>query len=205
MPHVIVVNLNMDNPGAAARNGVSELIVRSLRQGDNAFVHCMAGIHRAALAGCMLRALLHDETLDEAISTVKQVRHVEPQKCLINHPRCRGLIAKGTNAGWMSRPAGWAASTKLIHAVILVDGSPLPACQWNQGGERTSRVSSRFQVYDKLSALGEAERGITDICLRFLQKVPAAMTREAARAGFVEERTRYRQKLPRLGGYPDDV
>ena len=120
MPRVIVVNLNMDNPEVAAKNwpGVSKLVVRSMRQGDNAFVHCMAGVHRAALAGCMFRALLHDETLDEAIATVKQVRRVEPEKCLINHPRCRGLIAKGTNAGWISRPYGWAASTKLFHAVI---------------------------------------------------------------------------------------
>ena len=91
MPNVILVKLNMDNPDAAARDwpSVSKLVVKSLRQGDNAFVHCMAGVHRAGLAGSMLRAHLHDETLDKAIATIKKVRHVEPEKCLVNHPRCR--------------------------------------------------------------------------------------------------------------------
>ena len=191
MPNVILVKLNMDNPDAAARGwpSVSKLVVKSLRQGDNAFVHCMAGVHRAGLAGSMLRAHLHDETLDKAIATIKKVRHVEPEKCLVNQPRCRDMVAKGTSAGWMSRPVGWAAATKLIHAVILSgeNSSPQPACQWSHGDERASRVSSRLHVHDKLSSLMKTERATADICVRCLQNLPATMLREAAMAGFCKE------------------
>ena len=96
MPNVILVKFNMDNPEAAARDwpNISKLVVRSLRQGDNALVHCMAGVHRAGLAGPMFRAYLHGETLDEAIATIKKVRHVEPEKCLVSHPRCRELVRR---------------------------------------------------------------------------------------------------------------
>ena len=137
----------------------------------------------------MLRAHLHGETLNKALATVKKVRFVEPEKCLVNHPRCREMIAKGTGAGWMSRPVGWAAATKLIHAVIYSakDNSPQPACQWSQGGKRALRASSRLHVYDKLSSLIKIERATADVCGRCLQNLPASMLREASMVGFCKE------------------
>ena len=87
---------------------------------------------------------------------------------------------------------GWAASTKLIHAIIYSakDNSPQPACQWSQGNERAVRASSRLSVYDKLSALIMVEAATLDVCRRCLQNLPASMLREAAVAGFRAEKNK---------------
>ena len=191
MPNVILIMLNMDNAKAAAKEwpSVSKLVVKSLRQGDNAYVHCMAGVHRAGAAGAMLRAHLQDETLDEALAAVKRLRCVEPERCLVKHPRCRDMVAKATGAGDLSRPVGWATATKLIHAIGYSEknGAPRPVCHWSQGSERESRAPSKLHVYGNLASLRKIERA-EDICGRCVQNLPASMLREARMQGFCNNR-----------------
>lgn len=78
-----LVNLDMENPDEAEREwpAISRLLHISLAQGDNAYMQCMVGVHRAGAAAAITRMTLYKESLEEASHAVASLRHVEPFRC----------------------------------------------------------------------------------------------------------------------------
>ena len=123
-------------------------LLTSMRQGDNAYVHCMTGLCRAAIGGALLAALLMDEEISCSISRVVDLRNVQMDKAWRNmggpwmdlilneecsvHPESNFFLV-GTD-----RP-----SQTVVHAGIAgaaVDGVRRPAddyplCKWKRGGK----------------------------------------------------------------------
>ena len=145
---------------------ISGRVVSSIRSGDNGLVHCMGGVHRAPVGAAMFRAVLHDESFDEARNAIEAVRQVEFNKSL---PRIGGLwIEQAIHGPWNHKshlvPDCWAAGMgrSMIHA-CRVDGKNLgPLCKWNQ------RDALSFFKSDKLQAdtIEEAKTWGRDFCAR---------------------------------------
>ena len=52
-------------------------LVTSLRQGDNAYVHCVTGLARAPTAACILVSLLMNEDVASATRRIAKLRNVQ--------------------------------------------------------------------------------------------------------------------------------
>ena len=66
IPDAEYFRLEMSNPGSRQWDfrKLRTALLTSLRQGDNAYVHCMTGLCRAPLAASMLISLIMNEDLD---------------------------------------------------------------------------------------------------------------------------------------------
>ena len=52
-------------------------LLNGLRQGDCAYVHCMAGVHGAAVASAIMRCDLYGESWAAARDMIERVRNVD--------------------------------------------------------------------------------------------------------------------------------
>ena len=156
LPGTEYFKLEMSNPRAAERDlrFLRETLVTSLRQGDNAYVHCMSGLCRAALGGALLTALLMQEDIDTSISRVEDLRNVQMTKA-----------RRHMGGPWMERilreeytvyPASthFLVSTiqpgqNVVHACmdgpeedgVRQEADDYPLCEWEQGRRTTTRMA----------------------------------------------------------------
>ena len=145
---------------------ISGRVVSSIRAGDSALVHCMSGKHRAPVGAAMVRAILHEESFDDARKAIEAVRRVEFHKSL---PRIGGTwIEKAIQGPWSRKPHlvpdCWAASMGMskVHACRVVGKDLGPLCKWNQ------RDALSYFKADKLKAdtIKEAKGWGRDFCTR---------------------------------------
>ena len=112
-------------------------LVNSLRQGDNAYVHCISGITRAPTAAAVMSAMLMGISFAEAKDIIHQTRNVS--------------FASGSRleGAWIDRvlresvtsaevPTGFSCTGAnrddiVVHATTLVDGGTEPICRWKKG------------------------------------------------------------------------
>ena len=113
-------------------------VVNSLRQGDNAYIHCVSGISRAPAAAAVLLSSLMDISFQEAMDIISQVRNVnfsnkeerEMQQgwdAIIHEP------VTSTPA-----PTGFSCKTSkpnevTVHATRTVKNGLEPICRWKKG------------------------------------------------------------------------
>ena len=109
-------------------------LLNSLRQGDNAYVHCVSGISLAPKAAAVMGALLMGISFKEAKSIINQTRNVKDEK---SEKHMEGawidtvLQESVTNA---EVPTGFSyqelnTDTVLVHATVLVRERTEPICR----------------------------------------------------------------------------
>ena len=76
IPDTVIFRCEMSNAKArrADMRALKSCLLNSLRQGDNAYVHCVSGISRAPMAASVMGALLI--SFEEAKSIRNQTRNV---------------------------------------------------------------------------------------------------------------------------------
>ena len=150
LPDTEFYKLEMSNDGVRKQDlrKLRTTLLTSLRQNDNAYVHCITGLCRAAIGGALLGALLMDEEISCSISRVVDLRNVQMDKAWRNmggpwmdlilneectvHPESNFFLV-GTD-----RPR-----QTVVHAGVAgpaVEGKrrpedDYPLCKWKRGGK----------------------------------------------------------------------
>ena len=113
-------------------------VVNSLRQGDDAYIHCVSGISRAPAATAALASSLMDISFERAKYIISQARNVD----------FRGRGEEEMQKGWDAiiheavastpSPTGFSCRTSnpdevVVHATRTVTNSLEPICRWKKG------------------------------------------------------------------------
>ena len=86
IPNSVHFKLEMSHDGKRGPD-LSKLracVVNSLRQGDNAYVHCMTELARAPMAAAILCCILMDLDLDDSMDRIDRLRNVQFDKMTRN-------------------------------------------------------------------------------------------------------------------------
>ena len=183
IPDAEYFKLEMSNPGARQQDfrKLRTTLLTSLRQGDNAYVHCMTGLARAPLAASLLASLLMNEDVEAAMRRVDNLRNVQLDKAcsrmggiwmdrLVNKP-C--IVHKESDfylAG-TSRP-----TSTVVHAGVTsqrVSGlANQPLCKWKRGvaGVPPAKPEHRAEI----DTPEEARRFSETFCQDCLSKISAS-------------------------------
>ena len=180
IPNAELFKLEMSNHNARQRDirRLRTTLVTSLRQGDNAYVHCVTGLARAPTAACILVSLLMDEDVASATRRIAKLRNVQLYDK--NTAKMRG--------DWMDRIVGetcivhqdsnfYLANTKktaLVHAGVTSQRgsgtSKQPLCKWKRVVTPPARPDNRLEV---LTA-EEAKHFSNAFCQECLSRVSAS-------------------------------
>ena len=129
-------------------------VVGSMKAGDNGILHCMAGVHRAPLAGAALRAVVHKESFSDAVAWGDSLRCVEFDESLPNMGGAWVQQAIDHTLKELLDPDCWAAGigSTYIHACKKGADGISPLCKWNQKADSTfkSRVVTAVTIEDAL-------------------------------------------------------
>ena len=191
IPRALILQLDMDNAERAQEEwpDVMRLVFTSLHQGDNAYLHCMAGVHRAGCVGVMMRAVLHREKFLHAIRHVELARCIEPWGVIedMKAETIEKMISIEMTMPTI-RPNGWAEYPDQIHAAVSdKDGDQgIPLCRWGQktksgAGEQMVKLIKRKDLIDY--ELDIPKR----LCSECRLKLPASFLVEAREAGIYGE------------------
>ncbi len=143
IPETMAFRCEMSNPKAriADMRALRSCLVNSLRQGDNAYVHCVSGISRAPMAAAVMITMLMGISFEEAKDIINQTRNVSFEK---GERRMEGawmddvLHEGATN---VTVPTGFSCRVSNPDAVVVhattVDPGGLsltePICRWKKG------------------------------------------------------------------------
>jgi len=137
IPGAIVFRCEMSNPNVRETEirALRPCLMNSLRQGDNAYVHCISGYTRAPLAAAVMSAMLMGISIAEAKHIINQTRFVSFSS------------GRGMQGGWINQllreswtnaeaPTGFSCevadrplwlNTK-VHATTMTDAGAAPIC-----------------------------------------------------------------------------
>ncbi len=131
----------MSNPGERQRDfrKLRTPLLTSLRQGDNAYIHCVTGVCRAPIGASLVASLLTNENVEAAMERIDDLRNTQMDKA---RQRMGGswlgkLVEEPCPA--FEKSDHYIASTVRPTSVVIhagVEGSPNhPMCKWKKGGE----------------------------------------------------------------------
>eukprot|EP00435_Cladocopium_sp_Y103_P054452 s2532_g17.t1 len=130
------------------------LVRRSLFQGDTVLFHCVAGRHRAAVAGTVVYAIMGRCNIKTAEEGILKRRPIKLQQAFQD----RGLadwahrtVATTTLAAPLPKATAWAATDK-SHVHIMTDNE-VPLCAHKQGESRPRALKDPYVTVDKYEAL----------------------------------------------------
>ena len=116
-------------------------LINSLRQGDNAYIHCVSGISRAPVAAAITSAKLMNTTFEDAKYIIEQVRNVKFEGYNGNPRDLEGpwidaildMTIPETVAptGFSCRPTR--DTHGVVHASVESDEGLGPICRWKRG------------------------------------------------------------------------
>jgi hypothetical protein len=139
IPDTVLFRCGLSNPSLRLQDMrmLKSCLVNSLRQGDNAYVHCISGTTRAPIAAAVMSAMLMGISFVEAKAIIDQVRNVDLDSSshLEGAWIDRVLRETVTNA---EVPTGFSCcgankNDILVHATTLVKGGTEPICRWKKG------------------------------------------------------------------------
>lgn len=149
------------------------LIKQTLFAAEDVYVHCMAGRHRGGGIAVLCRALLANESLEEAETAIAKVRDID----------LRGLWQDHTIAEWMASmkrtsmvgqplpPITGFMATARSHTHLMVTGG-VPLCHHKQQAEKaTDRLTQPLTTTDEW----EAAAWSRPLCQACLGRAPASV------------------------------
>jgi hypothetical protein len=146
IPDTLVFRCEMSNPGARLRDMQALLpcVLNSLKQGDNAYCHCVTGVSRAPRAAAAIGAKLMGITFEQAMYIIGQVRNIKSDK---DEKKMEGLWADSILRGGDTNvvaPTGFSCRAPItgftrftLHATTLVNGRALAICHGEAGATGT--------------------------------------------------------------------
>ena len=156
IPGTVAFRCEMDsrNTRLADMRALKSCLVNSLRQGDNAYVHCVEGISQAPMVAAVMCSILMGISFEEAKNIINQTRNVsfdnEEQKM---QSWIDGVIREGvTNA---VVPTGFSCRISnpdevVVHATALVNGGTEPICHWKKGAAGKQDFKSNTITVDSV-------------------------------------------------------
>ena len=133
------------------------VVANSLLQGDNVYIHCMSGVHRAPLGAAVLAANIHDEKLEDSMKRIASARTVALGEAL--QSMGGRWLTTAANLVWSEwpRPDGWVVAHAVearIHASITSEGEVSPLCKRKQAGTEQYFETQPLRVKTLEEALG---------------------------------------------------
>ena len=185
IPGAYCIRLELSNPSRRTEEwqAACRLLTITLFAGESAVVHCMAGVHRAATVGAMMRSKLRHETFEVASSVVQRVRNVEIEKVV----KQRGLAEwiRSTLANTRLPRIGppvdqWVAAQAVGSRLHASHASPpqtdqAPLCKWRQ---RAAHFGSEPLVASSLQEAVGWGRQLRPECKA---KLPASLRQQVQR------------------------
>ena len=117
---------------------LKSILVNSLRQGDNAYVHCVSGISRAPMAAAVMCSFLMGITFDQAKDLIGQTRNVRfdggeqrMQGAWIDTVLEHAVTTAAAPTGFSCRRVD--PDDMVVHATTLTEGGTEPICRWSKG------------------------------------------------------------------------
>ena len=157
IPGTVVFRCEMSNRHTrlADMRVLKPCLVNSLRQGDNAYVHCVSGISRAAMAAAVMSSILMGISFEKAKDIINQTRNVSFDKAeqRMQGAWIDGVIREGvTNA---VVPTGFSCRISnpeevVVHATASVNGGTEPICRWKKGAAGKQDFKSNTITVDSV-------------------------------------------------------
>jgi hypothetical protein len=139
IPHTMNFRLEMSNPHGRSRDirALKTILINSLRQGDNAYVHCISGLSRAPVAAALIGADLMGVTFRDAQGIIDQTRHVSWDDRSKMLGPWLGAVLQEDVVDWVV-PTGFSCSATrkdevVVHATTVNEGGTEPICRWKKG------------------------------------------------------------------------
>jgi hypothetical protein len=131
-------------------------VIDSLRQGDNAYIHCVSGITRAPLAAALLCATLMNINLDEAMYIINQCRNVDFNSGRNMHGAWIPKLLEESHSA-AEEPTGFSCSVtkgsnKVVHATTFTKSGKMPICRWKDWNSDDQDLSLTAQSIERASS-----------------------------------------------------
>jgi len=152
IPGTKTFRCEMSNPAARLSDmrALKSCLVNSLRQGDNAYVHCVSGLARAPMAAAVMCAMLMGISLEQAKDIISQTRNVKfgrgeqhMQGAWIDSVIREGVTSAVAPTGFSCRVSN--PDEVVVHATTVAEGLSQcvphqravqciePICRWKKG------------------------------------------------------------------------
>jgi len=151
-----------------------ECVVNSLKQGDNAYVHCISGISEAPMAAALLSAMLMKISFEAAQGIINQVRNVSFGKSedhmlgnwidtLLREDIPGGVIPTGFSGRAVDK------DEMVVHAMAATEGSTEPICRImsSRQRQRRGRKHECWEASQYSIAVGSVEEAVNQFGGRF--------------------------------------
>jgi len=135
IPWTEAFRCEMSNPHVRSRDvrALRTCVINSLRQGDNAYVHCISGISEAPMAAALLSAMLMKTSFEAAQGIIDQTRNVSFGKgerhmlgpwidTVLGEDICRTAIPTGFSCRAVKH------GEVVVHAMTVGGGGTEPIC-----------------------------------------------------------------------------
>jgi len=152
IPGTKTFRCEMSNPAARLSDmrALKSCLVNSLRQGDNAYVHCVSGLSGAPMAAAVMSAMLMGISFEQAKDIISQTRNVRfdggeqrMQGAWIDSVIREGVTSAVIPTGFSCRVSN--PDEVVVHATTVVEEVPQsaphqgagqciePICRWKKG------------------------------------------------------------------------
>ena len=133
-------------------------LINSLRQGDNAYIHCVSGISRAPVAAAITSAKLMNTTFEKAKYIIGRVRNVKFEGYEGNPKDLEGPWIDGILHMTIPEtvaPTGFSSCStrdthRLVHASVESDEGLGPICRWKRGPNNRKHYRSAVTTVTSL-------------------------------------------------------
>ena len=146
-------------------------IKNTVWHGDNVVIHCIKGRHRGAYLAVLCRALLAEETIDEANAFIEARRNTELHKVIRDKGMKKWLheAFRDANVGNPHpAPQGYAATDRSSTHVVIQEGITL--CQHKQADGKAKRLVQPYTSQDIYEAMAWGRPW----CNECLRRAPAS-------------------------------
>ena len=145
--HPRSTGLSCEMSNASTRAGhieaIMDCVINSIRQGDNAYVHCISGLSRAPVAAAIFSAKLMGISLEDAKWWINQARNVKDERNKsrrgnredMDGPWITRVLMKNTTAALI--PTCFSCRVHLgqstVHASTISNDALVPICRSSKG------------------------------------------------------------------------
>ena len=113
-------------------------LVNSLRQGDNAYVHCVSGLSRAPKAAAVMGAMLMGINFETAQDIIRSTRNIKTDGSEqdMEGPWIEAALREDFQGA--VAPTGFSCRASLaeeivVHATTVINKKTEPLCRWKKG------------------------------------------------------------------------
>ena len=157
IPGTVVFRCEMSNQHSRLSDmrALKSCLVNSLRQGDNAYVHCVEGISQAPMAAAVMCSILMGLSSEKAKDIINQTRSVSFDKA---EQRMQGAWIDGVTREGVTKavvPTGFSCRGSnpddvVVHATALVNDGTEPICRWKKGAAGKRDLKSNTITVDSV-------------------------------------------------------